>query len=75
MENVTIDKDFFPELKKMIVIQKKCKYCNVRIQKNNFAILHKSLSVCKNMCCLTQWVIEHPEMSDNFVKKEEGDGK
>lgn len=53
MEFIKVDKDCIDILLDILEMKDiKCKVCNVKIDKNNFGLIHKDIQACNEVFCL-----------------------
>ena len=65
METIQLDKETFPEIRKMLGLKNlKCAMCKKRITKNNFGWLSKDLVVCSSLLCLAEAMEKYKEMEE-----------
>ena len=59
MEYIKIDKESIDDLLDIFNMKDiKCKFCNVKINKNNFGLINKNVQACNDKVCITIAVIE-----------------
>jgi len=64
MEQITLDKSVFDEIKPLLepYIKDHCNYCGIKITKKTFGLLSREITCCSNMVCLIQAIEDMEEM-------------
>jgi len=65
MKNIKISKEIFDKLIPHLKPHMKdnCKYCGVKITRDNFGLLSKDITCCNSILCITESVAEEEDVN------------